>query len=79
MKTNTLMLKLKSVSNTIRDGLYTIQTTVSEYWIDILTYIGLPLIAYIYVDWRLALATFIIAGLIVEIIAITPKRQVADV
>lgn len=74
MKINTLKLNFKSVYKKLQDSFITVKDTISTNWLDILAYGGLPLIAYTYCDWRLALATLILVGLTVEIIEVMPRK-----
>lgn len=45
-----------------------------ELYVAVLAVIGLPLIAYIYVDWRLALAVFIAVQLVPAFLALRSSK-----
>lgn len=69
MKKQTQKL-MKSVYELLSD----IKDLAVENILDISIYLGLPLVALTYFDWRAALATLVIATIAVEVIEVWPRK-----
>ena len=47
----------------VKELLNELKKNYAEYWTLAMIFIGLPFVAFIYVDWRLALATFVLSSI----------------
>lgn len=46
-----------------------------EYYVTALLFIGPPLVAFIYFDWRAALSTFVVSQLVVGVLALRQESS----
>lgn len=57
----------------IKNLIVNIKKNLTEYWTALFVAVGLPAVAWLYVDWRLALSVFIIIQAVTGLFALRSK------
>lgn len=64
---------MSTVKNTTTKALSWLQQNLLELWAGLAIFVGLPLVAWLYFDYRAAILVFVVSSIVIAVLAVRNK------